>query len=90
MNKVILIGNLARAPELRTTANGVSVCNLTIAVNRRYLNPQGVREADFLLRPACLYHQPAAEEALVVDGQIILLLAKVVQEFWHKYGGKIL
>ncbi len=48
MNKVILIGNLARDPELRTTASGVSVCNFTIAVNRRFANQQGVREADFI------------------------------------------
>lgn len=35
MNKVFLIGNLTRDPELTETANGVSVCRFTIAVNRR-------------------------------------------------------
>ena len=35
MNKIILIGNLTRDPELRTTPNGVSVCDFTIAVNNR-------------------------------------------------------
>lgn len=35
MNKLILIGNLTRDPEMRTTPNGVAVCNFTIAVNRR-------------------------------------------------------
>ena len=35
MNKIILIGNLTRDPELRTTPTGVSVCDFTIAVNRR-------------------------------------------------------
>ena len=35
MNKVFLIGNLTRDPELRTTQSGVSVCSFTIAVNRR-------------------------------------------------------
>lgn len=48
MNKVILIGNMARDPELRTTATGTPVCNFTIAVNRRFVNQQGVREADFI------------------------------------------
>ena len=33
MNKLILIGNLTRDPELRTTPGGVSVCDFTIAVN---------------------------------------------------------
>ena len=41
MNKVQLVGRLTRDPELRTTANGVSVCSFTVAVNRRFRNPQG-------------------------------------------------
>ena len=48
MNKAILIGNLTRDPELRTLPNGASVCTFTIAVNRKFVNQQGVREADFL------------------------------------------
>ena len=35
MNKIILIGNLTRDPELRTTPQGLSVCDFTIAVNKR-------------------------------------------------------
>lgn len=35
MNKSIIIGNLTRDPELRTTQNGISVCSFTVAVNRR-------------------------------------------------------
>ncbi|MDO4549491.1 MAG: single-stranded DNA-binding protein [Clostridia bacterium] len=47
MNKVILIGNLTRDPELRTTSTGISVCTFGLAVNRRFQNQQGVREVDF-------------------------------------------
>ena len=47
MNKVILIGNLAADPETRTTQSGISQCTLRLAVQRRFANPQGVREADF-------------------------------------------
>lgn len=35
MNKMTIIGNLTRAPELRTTPQGVSVCDFTVAVNRK-------------------------------------------------------
>ena len=35
MNKLTIIGNLTRDPELRQTGNGTSVCNFTVAVNRR-------------------------------------------------------
>ncbi len=47
MNKVILIGNLTRDPELATTNSGVSVCRFSIAVQRRFQNAEGEREADF-------------------------------------------
>lgn len=47
MNKVILIGNLTRDPELNTTTSGVSMCRFSIAVNRNFANADGVREADF-------------------------------------------
>lgn len=35
MNKIVIIGNLTRDPELRTTQDGTPVCNFTVAVNRR-------------------------------------------------------
>lgn len=48
MNKVYLIGNLTRDPELRTTGSGIQVCNFSIAVNRRFKNQQtGQTETDF-------------------------------------------
>ena len=40
MNKIILIGNLTRDPELRTTPNGYNVCDFTIAVNKRRYSQQ--------------------------------------------------
>ena len=47
MNKVILIGNLTKDPELTTTSNGISLCKFSIAVSRSYTNSSGEREADF-------------------------------------------
>ena len=48
MNKVYLIGNLTRDPEMRSTSTGIAVCNFSIAVNRRFKNAQtGQQETDF-------------------------------------------
>lgn len=47
MNKVFLIGNLTRDPELTETAGGVSVCHFAIAVNRTYTSSDGERQTDF-------------------------------------------
>jgi single-strand DNA-binding protein len=46
MNKVILVGRLARDPELRTTTTGTSVCSFAIAVDRRFKR-DGQPTADF-------------------------------------------
>lgn len=48
MNKVILIGNLTRDPELSTTASGVNYCRFSLAIQRRFPNAEGEREADFI------------------------------------------
>ena len=47
MNKTFLIGNLTRDPELTQTPNGVSVCKMSIAVNRNFTNANGERDTDF-------------------------------------------
>lgn len=48
MNKVILIGRLTNDPESRLTQSGITNCTFRMAVQRRFANQQGVREADFL------------------------------------------
>ncbi len=47
MNKVFLIGNLTRDPELRETASGVAMCRFAIAVQRPYSSQEGERQTDF-------------------------------------------
>jgi single-strand DNA-binding protein len=40
-NQVVLMGNLTRDPELRTTPNGTSVCSFSLALNRSYKGADG-------------------------------------------------
>ena len=47
MNKVILVGNLTRDPELSETPSGIAVCRFSIAVSRDYANSDGSRDTDF-------------------------------------------
>ena len=47
MNKVILIGNLTRDPELSETNSGIAVCRFGLAVNRQYSSADGERATDF-------------------------------------------
>jgi single-strand DNA-binding protein len=48
MNKAILVGNLTRDPEHRTTSNGISVTSFTVAVQRRFKDADGNYQAEFI------------------------------------------
>ncbi len=56
MNKVFLIGNLTRDPELSSTQGGIKFCRFTLAVSRSY-SRDGKRETDFL--PVIVWRAPA-------------------------------
>ncbi|MBQ8425254.1 MAG: single-stranded DNA-binding protein [Clostridia bacterium] len=47
MNKVMLIGNLTRDPELVTTNSGISLCKFGLAVQRRFSSNDGEKDVDF-------------------------------------------
>ena len=46
LNKVLLIGNLTKDPELRYTPKGTAVANLRIAVNRKFKDRTGELKED--------------------------------------------
>lgn len=48
INKVILMGRLTAAPELRQTSGGISYCDFNIAVTRAYQSNNGEKETDFI------------------------------------------
>lgn len=47
MNKIILIGNLTKDPELSETQSGIAVCRFSLAVRRARANADGDHETDF-------------------------------------------
>jgi single-strand DNA-binding protein len=48
MNKTMLIGRLTSSPEVSKTPNDRAFVRATLAVNRRFKNEDGSREADFI------------------------------------------
>ena len=48
MNKVELVGRLTKDPEVKVTSNQTQFCNFTIAVDRRFKDQNGQRQADFI------------------------------------------
>ena len=48
MNKVQLVGRLTKDPEIKLTSNQTQFCNFTLAVDRRFKDANGQRQADFI------------------------------------------
>lgn len=57
MNKVILIGNLTKDPDVRTTNNGTYVTTFDIAVQRQFKGADGQKQTDFI--PIVVWRQLA-------------------------------
>src|SRR5438046_1750811 len=70
-NKVILLGNLTRDPEVRYTPKGSAVCDLGIAVNRVYTTDSGEKR----------------EEVTYVDVVLWARLAEIAGEDWQTSAG---
>lgn len=48
LNKIVIMGRLARDPELRRTASGIAVTSFSVAVDRDYKDGSGNTTCDFL------------------------------------------
>ena len=48
MNKAILIGNLTKDPDIRTTNTGTSGAAMTVAINRKYKDADGKQLTDYI------------------------------------------
>ena len=58
MNRVILIGRLARDPEMRTTSSGIAMTRFTLAVSRPFNSQEGKEQTDFI---GCIVWRRQAE-----------------------------
>ncbi len=44
LNKVVIVGNLTRDPEMKALPSGIKVCNIGVATNRYFKNKEGSRQ----------------------------------------------
>jgi len=59
LNKVMLIGNLTRDPELRYTPSGKAVADISLAINRVWNNEQGQKQEDTIYVDVTLWGRQA-------------------------------
>ena len=86
MNKIILLGRVAKDVELRTTTSGKSVATFTLAVNRDYKNAEGKYDADFI---PCVAFEGKAEtiSKFVQKGDKFCVSGKVQTRNYDKADG---
>ena len=86
INRCVLVGRLTRDPELRVTPSGVSVCNMTLAVDRRPKG-DGSKEADFI--DCVLFSQTAEASAKYLSkGKLAAVEGRIQQRSFETKDGQ--
>jgi len=89
--KVLVYGNLTRDPELRFTPSGSEVCNLSLAVNRKWKNSAGEPQEEVSYLDAVAFGKTAdVVSKYFHKGDQIILDGRLKQERWEDKndGGK--
>lgn len=89
INNVVLVGRIVREPELRYTPQNTAVATFTLAVNRRFKNAQGEREADFI--NCVIWRQPAENLAnWAKKGALVGITGSIqVRNYENKEGQRV-
>jgi single-strand DNA-binding protein len=88
-NKVILMGNLTRDPEVRTTPGGQSVANFSLAVNRTWKGADGNQQETVSYIDCVAWGRTGEVIAQYVQkGRPILVSGRLDQRSWEQDGNK--
>ncbi len=84
LNKVMLIGNLTRDPEVRYTPKGNAVCDMAIAVNRRYVNDAGERQEEVTYLDIVLWNKQAELAGqYLAKGRSVYVEGRLQMDSWE-------
>lgn len=87
-NKIILVGNLTRDPEVRYTPNGTSVCNFGIAVNRKYKQGEEVKEDVTFINVVVFGKQADTCGQYLNKGSGVLVEGRLQERRWETEEGQ--
>lgn len=89
LNRVFLMGNLTRDPELRYTPSGTAVTNLRIAVNRRYKTQSGeLKEETAFITVVAWGKQAETCTQFLSKGKPIFVEGRLQMRSWEGQDGK--
>jgi single-strand DNA-binding protein len=88
-NKVLLIGNLTKDPELRYTPQGTAVANLRMAVNRKYRDKNQELKEDVCFVTAVVWNKQAETcNQYLHKGSPILVEGRLQSRSWEDNAGQ--
>ena len=87
-NKIILIGNLTRDPEMRYTPQGTSVCNFGMAVNRKYKQADESKEEVMFINIVVFGKQADTCGQYLNKGSSALIEGRLQERRWETEDGQ--
>lgn len=87
-NKIILVGNLTRDPEVRYTPQGTSVCNFGLAVNRRYKQGDEVKKEVTFINVVVFGKQADTCAQYLNKGNAVLVEGRLQERRWETEEGQ--
>jgi single-strand DNA-binding protein len=89
VNKVILVGNLGRDPEMRSLPSGQPVANFSVATSRRYKDREGNRKDETEWHNVvCFGKQAEIAGQYLVKGKMIFVEGRIQTRSWEDKEGK--
>jgi len=89
LNRVFLIGNLTRDPELKYTQSGLAVCDFGLAVNRRYRTSQGEdREETLFVEITVFARQAETSSEYLSKGRPVFIEGRLKLDQWTNSEGQ--
>ncbi len=88
-NRVILMGNLTRDPELRRTPSGIAVCDVRLAVNENFRDKNGERVEKAVYVDISVWGQQAEScERFLRKGSPVFVEGRLQYDEWESQQGE--
>jgi len=89
LNKVFILGNLTRDPELRQTPNGQNVATFGVATNRMWTNQSGVKQNQTEFHNVVLWGRLAEiAHQYLAKGRLVLIEGRLNTRTWQDQSGQ--
>lgn len=85
-NKVILIGNLTKDPELRYTPKGTPVCTLRLASTTKYKSGDSMKDETLFINVVVWGKQGETAAQYLAKGKSVLVEGRLQEQRWEKDG----